>query len=253
MTSYYYVILAAQGLCLLHMIKNRADQRWFFLVVFVPGIGALIYVVSEVLPRLRGSGFALQIPMLEQLNLKALEKQFRFSDTVDNRVLLAEAYLAKGRNREALELYRPVLQGPFKKNPYLLYGYAKACFCNGEHAEALSTLDFGEQLGNPERQRQRRLLKAMVLEALGDARAGEAYQAAVAGFHGEEARCRYGLFLAKRGDAAAAKHQFDQTIEYAGFSDRDYRRRERVWIRLAKTQAKEIARARSAPREADAA
>lgn len=239
MPPYYYAVAVLQGVCLIHMIRSRADQRWFYIVMFVPVLGPAIYFFSEVLPKLRSGKFPLQIPMLEHFNLRALEKQFRFSDTIENRVMLAEAYLEKGRNAEALDLYRGVLSGPFKNNLYLIFGYAKACYCNQAFDETLAVLQGGEDLDSSEKRRQRLLLKAMTLERLGKPEDAEAaYQEACKGFDGEEARCRYGLFLEKMGRSVDAKGQFDKIIEYAGISERFYRRREKAWIGLAKRELK---------------
>jgi hypothetical protein len=50
----HVVILSAviQGLAILHVLKTGRDFRWIFLLLFLPGIGVLIYFLIEVLPAL---------------------------------------------------------------------------------------------------------------------------------------------------------------------------------------------------------
>ncbi len=243
--TYYYLIPILQGICLLHALKTRADSRWFFAIFFAPGIGAVAYLLMEVLPALRrGNLIAIELPMFETMRVGALEKAFRFSDTVETRVALAEAYLNAGRKAEALELYKPVLLGVAKNNHYVLFGYARACYINEAFSEAESILVRSFAIPGNAKLRERWLLSAMIHEKLGkDAEAEDGYAKAVMGFNGEEARCRQALFLWAKERKAEAMAIFAKIIEHAGDSDRRYRRHEKSWIAIAKAKTREHAAA----------
>ncbi|MGB8760006.1 MAG: hypothetical protein WCD01_03875, partial [Candidatus Sulfotelmatobacter sp.] len=47
-----------QAVAIVHFIRRRPDTYWIFIIIFLGGIGALIYIVAEVIPDaglLRGS------------------------------------------------------------------------------------------------------------------------------------------------------------------------------------------------------
>lgn len=52
-------------------------------------------------------------------SVRRLEENHRFSDTFDNRIELANAYLATGNPDRAIELYESSLQGNFKEYEYV--------------------------------------------------------------------------------------------------------------------------------------
>jgi hypothetical protein len=50
---------------------------------------------------------------------------------------------------------------------------------------------------------------------------------------GEEARCRYGQLLMRRGKSAEARKIFAQVLKYAAQGSRRYRRDQQAWIDTA--------------------
>src|SRR5437870_707688 len=104
--NYYYLVVLLQALSIGHIMVTRADSRWFYIVFFVPGIGAATYLLVEVLPRLRQrDGLGVTLPYFTRRRIARLEKQLRFSDTVDHRTALAESYSEAGRFAEAVAVY----------------------------------------------------------------------------------------------------------------------------------------------------
>ena len=51
----YYIVGSLQIICILHALKT-SRRDWLYLVIFLPGIGAIIYIIREILPGLRLSG-----------------------------------------------------------------------------------------------------------------------------------------------------------------------------------------------------
>ena len=54
------LILGAQILCVIHVLRTGRPYWWIFLIVMVPLIGIIVYLVVEVLPGLLGSRGARQ-------------------------------------------------------------------------------------------------------------------------------------------------------------------------------------------------
>jgi len=54
------LILAAQVLCAIHVVRTGRPYWWLFLIVMVPAVGVIVYFVAELLPGLLGSRGARQ-------------------------------------------------------------------------------------------------------------------------------------------------------------------------------------------------
>ena len=54
-------------------------------------------------------------------SIKKLEQQLKFSDTFNNRVALADAYLSNGDTDKAIDMYKSCLTGTFTDNEYVIY------------------------------------------------------------------------------------------------------------------------------------
>ena len=46
---YLYLIIAFQGYCIYHLLKNRNSYYWIFAILFLPFIGCVTYLVTQVL------------------------------------------------------------------------------------------------------------------------------------------------------------------------------------------------------------
>ena len=54
------LILAAQVLCAIHVVRTGRPYWWLFLIVMVPAVGVIVYFLAELLPGLLGSRGARQ-------------------------------------------------------------------------------------------------------------------------------------------------------------------------------------------------
>src|SRR5690606_36057552 len=92
---YYYFIIALQTYCIYHLFKNKRSYYWLFVILFLPLIGSVIYLVTQVYNK-RDTA-KIQDNLVSIINpakkIKALEKKLEFSETYQNRVNLADAYL----------------------------------------------------------------------------------------------------------------------------------------------------------------
>jgi len=120
--QFYIITVILQAICVIHCLKNKTSNNWIWLIVFLPMIGCLIYIFSEILTRSQirnfQSGFGEMIS--PSGSIKKLEDNLRFSDTFQNRVSLADAYLMNRQYEKATELYEGSLDGVFSENEYVL-------------------------------------------------------------------------------------------------------------------------------------
>ena len=43
-----YLIVALQAFCINHDNKNRNQYFWIFIIIFIPAIGSIIYLITQV-------------------------------------------------------------------------------------------------------------------------------------------------------------------------------------------------------------
>jgi len=168
--------------------------------------------------------------------IRRLENNLRFSDTFNNRVMLADAYLGIGRVDEAIEVYTSSLTGAFTENEYVFRQLISAYFIKQRYAELIPLAR--KICNHPEFQRSRAQIQyACALGYTGDNQGAEReFKKMKARFSAFEARYQYGLFLQRSGRADEARHIFrDMTEEAPHLSARE-RRSNRAWILKAREE-----------------
>ncbi len=119
---WYYAILLLQGYCIYHMIKYRNPYYWIFLILFLPVIGSIIYLITQVYNKRDAEKITSEITHIinPTKKIKDLEKQLEFSESYQNRVNLADAYLEIGDNQNAIKHYKEALDGNFQNDFYVI-------------------------------------------------------------------------------------------------------------------------------------
>jgi hypothetical protein len=142
---FYYPIMALQAFCLFHAYKNNTAQKWYWIILFIPLIGCLIYLYENFYtPNSIGNltegvkGFVYSNYAVEKL-----EKEVKYSETYTNKLNLADAYTERGRFDEALKLYESCRKGNYESNPDLLRKMLQALFLKKDYAK---TVEIGKQL-----------------------------------------------------------------------------------------------------------
>lgn len=227
----------------IHVAKTGRNLYWIMILVAVPLVGAIAYLVVEVLPELRhhpgarraARGVAKALD--PQRERKRIEAQLAVTDTVHNRTRLAEECLATGDFLNAEELYASCLKGAHAHDPSIMLGLAKAQFGRGDAVASKKTLD-ALIAANPEFQStDGHLLYARSLEAMGDLPAAlHEYQALASSYPGEEGRARFALMLKRLGRGPEAQKAFQEIVQRSQIAPKYYRRDNRQWIELAKEQ-----------------
>ncbi|HEY4287722.1 MAG TPA: hypothetical protein VGN00_11535 [Puia sp.] len=238
----YLVSIVLQAVCVIHCLAKGNQQRWIWIIIFLPFIGCVIYFFTEIVngknARGQGTGLAALINPLGRI--KRLENNLRFTDTFNNRVMLADAYLAAGRMDEAIELYVSGLTGAFTENEYVIKQLIRAYFEKQRYAELIAMAR--KLYGRPQFARSKEhVLYARALVYVGDVAAAEQeFIKMKARFADFEARYQYGLFLRGSGRGKEARVVFEDIAGEAYHLSSRERRDNRAWIVKAKEELKKV-------------
>ncbi|HXB06076.1 MAG TPA: PLDc N-terminal domain-containing protein [Puia sp.] len=237
----YYISIALQVICVLHCIRSGTQQRWIWLIVFVPYIGSIAYFFSEILPKRNmgawqaGLGSLLVSPAAR---IRRLEQNLQFANTFNNRVMLANAYMLSGRTEEAIELYSTSLTGAFTENEYVINRLIGAYFQTERYPELIElarkiyhTPAFARSHAH--------LFYARALDITGDKEGAESEFRKMKGrFADFEARYQYGLFLQRAGRDSEAQNIWEDIIKEGPHLSSRERRANYLWIQKSKEEVR---------------
>lgn len=238
------LLLIVQVAFAIHAVRTGRNQ-WIYMIIFVPGIGCLVYFFTQVLPELsqnrtaRRAGNSLVRAVDPQRELRRRKDELELADTVENRVRLADECVEADLFDDAVSLYESGLTGLHEHDPDIMLKMAGAHFLAGRPAETRKILDALIE-ANPEfKSADGHLLYARSLEALGEfQRACDEYEILRTSYPGEEARARYALMLHQAGLGGRAAELFQEVLTRARLAPKHYRRKEGEWIRIAETHAR---------------
>jgi hypothetical protein len=234
------VLLAIDVALVFHASKTGRAQPWCYIILMVPGVGALAYLVVELVPEWLGTyqGQKTRARIGKALNpektYRLLKDELEIADTIANREALAEECLALGRFDEAREQYDAILTMPLGEEPGTLLGRARAEFGLGRFTEARATLDDLRRRWPTWESADGHLLYARTLEE--DGHIDEAiaeYLALSAYYAGAEPRVRHGLALRKLGREAEARAVLADMVLRMSRAPKFARKIQAEWISMA--------------------
>ena len=232
---------AIQILLIVHVVRTGRNQLWIWVLLFAPfGVGAIAYLVVEVVPELFRSRTAQRTArgfkraMDPGADLRRYEDQVRVAGNVASRQRYAEELVRHQRYDEAIAQYREALTGLYEHDPNLMLGVAQAQFAKGDAPAARATLDELIRLNPDFRSPAGHLLYARALAAEGNmAKALEEYRALAPSYPGAEAAVRYAQLLKDQGQPAEAQRVARELLEQARIAPGHYRRAQREWLEAA--------------------
>jgi hypothetical protein len=237
----WLIPLAMIVICVVHAVRRGNVFPWIYIIVFLPGIGSLIYFAIEIVPELlRGraagrlkSGAAAAID--PNKSFREAHRAAELVGSVDSKRALAEQYMTRGAYADAVEIYRATAVGQFKDDPALLMGLARAQFMNGDPAGAQASLD-ALQVADPSFvSGEAHLLYARALEEQGKTDEALAeYRRLVPYFSGEEARARFAILLDKTGARDEARALYAEIVKLLDGAPARYRSAQREWGDIAR-------------------
>lgn len=131
---YYYFIIAFQAFCIYHAYKNKNNYYWYFIIFFIPLIGCIIYLLTQVINKSDVTNITEEITTIinPTKKIKELEKALEFSNTFQNRINLADAYSQNRDYNNAILQYEKALESNFKDEPFTLNKLIK-CYFETKH------------------------------------------------------------------------------------------------------------------------
>jgi len=242
--SYYPIIICLQIFCAIHSYRRGTLNRWIFLIIFLPVIGSIIYVYSEIISNKRSFIKPVSINPGKVINpagnIKKLEEELRFTDTFANKVKLADAYLAAGFTDKAIDLYKTSLTGAFSENEHVMAQLIVAYFEQQRFDEVIPLAKKLYQLPQFARSKAH-ILYALSLENTGNIEKAENEFKAMKGrFSYFEQRYQYGLFLMRAGRDKDAWQIFTDMLDEEQHLGQMERKSNRVWFSKAKDELRKI-------------
>jgi hypothetical protein len=231
--------LILQAMAIVHFIRRRPENYWFWIIIFGGGLGALIYMVVEVAPDL-----SLVLNQMQRLSrrrrMHQLEAIVVENTAIGNIEELADLYLEERQYARARTLYDKVLTS-HKDSLDPFYRRGIACLELGDAAAAVADLDrvvstdprydFNRAIGL--------LAHACALAGQHD-RADTMFKSAVAVSTLSETYYNYATFLAGQKRTAEAREWAQRILANKTTIPRYLQRRERPWYRKAKTLIKKL-------------
>lgn len=245
------IMFLVQSFLAWHCVKTGRSKIWVYLIMFLPTVGSMLYIITQLLPALRrtaqpseeapavvnpGIHVVKSVAQLRESKAKLLTSDVALPDMLHCREQLADECMQAELYADAEDLYQASLQGDQATDPTIQLKLAQALFEQSLYARARAQL---EQLiaDNPDfRSPQGHLLFARSLEALNDKSVVEEYQALLQSYPGEEARVRYALYLQSQGDLEQADHLFAECVSRSRRAPQLYRQSQAPWITIARAQ-----------------
>ncbi|MEO7991481.1 MAG: hypothetical protein ABI663_18155 [Chryseolinea sp.] len=139
MVGLYTPVLILQAFCLYHAYKYNSVQHWYWLIIFLPGIGSALYLYHNFYNRSNIETLTDGVKNVVNSNyrLEQLEKAHRLSDNTTTKTNLADAYVTYGRYDDAINLYKNCLTGFMADDPALLMKLLHTYFLKQDYDAAI--------------------------------------------------------------------------------------------------------------------
>ncbi len=196
----------------IHAMKTGRSTYWLFILFSFPLLGSVVYFFVEYLPSSRVERGLKQvsskaIQMLDpSRELREAKEAFELTPTIQNRMRLASALDNAGQYKEAADQFDLCLSGPFKDDPEVCFGAAKAKLHINEPQKSIELLIDLRTKNKEFRQEQLSVLLAQSYAAKGEKEhARNEFVYAYQTFGSAETRLEYGIWAAQNDDLNTAK------------------------------------------------
>lgn len=221
-----------QAVAIVHFIRRRPDTYWIFIILFLGWIGALVYIVAEVIPDaglLRGS-FQM-FPRRRRIH--ELERAILDNPSAGNYEELGLLYLDDGDFTRARGCYdRSISQRADSVDPFYRRGVAEVEL--GDFAAAVPDLERALTADPDYDFHRAKGLLAHAYAQTGQAEKAESlFRQATKISTSSETYYNYAVFLQSQGRVEEAREWAQKILDQRRTMPGYQRRRERVWFRKA--------------------
>ena len=234
--------IVLQAVAILHFVRRRPETYWLWIILIGGGLGALVYIVAEVLPDVNLLVGSLNT-FSRRRRIRELEAIILENPAIGNQEELADLYLEEGKFARARELYDKVIAAARSDSdsldPFYRRGLAELAL--DDFKPALDDLervvskdpkyDFHRAIG----------MLAHAHSRAGDPDRAEAlFKAATDISTLSETYYNYASFLAERQRTSEAREWALRILAKKPTMPRYLQRRERPWFRKARALLKRL-------------
>jgi len=237
---FYPYGMVLQLLAIVHFVRRRPNTYWLWIILMFGGLGALAYILVEVIPDaglLRG---AFQV-FPRRKRIKALEAAIIDNPSVGNYEELGDLYLDDGQFARARECFDRVIARSDSIDP--LYRRALCAIALNDFPSAAADLE--QVVARDAKYDYQRAagLHAHMLAKLGEREKADAVFADVTKTSTlSETQYNYACFLADTGRPAEAREWAERILRKKATMPDYIRRRERPWFRSTRALLKRLPR-----------
>jgi hypothetical protein len=232
--------LALEVFALVHFIKYRSGSFiWLYVIIFLGPIGALVYVIVEILPGLRAT-HALSGKVAKKKRIRYLEAIVQDNPSAGNFEELAELYFEQGNVARARECFdRAINARTMHADPF--YGRAACALQLNDFQAAIPDLEKTIALDRGHDYFRAMGLLAHCYASKGDfARAEALFREALTTSTLSETQYNYAELLAAQGRTAEAQAMAASIITKRATLSGALRREQEVWFKRAAALQKRL-------------
>lgn len=230
--SWWGIIL--QVVAVIHFIRRRPDTYWLFIIIFLGWLGALVYIVVEVIPDASLLGPSFQA-FPRRRRIHELERAILDNPSAGNYEELGLLYLDDGNFARARASYdKAISSRTDSPDPFYRRGVAESAL--GDFAAAVPDLEHAVAADpNYDFHRAKGLLAHAYAQTGQTEKADAMFQQAVRISTLSETYYNYAQFLQSQGRNAEAREWAQKILAKRPTMPAYQRRRERNWFRKAQT------------------
>jgi len=238
MIRFYTPIFLLQAFCLYLAFQRNEGQRWYWIILFFPLIGSLIFLYQTYYNRQNIESFSegVKSTLNENYKVEKLEREIAFAGTVSNKIVLADEYFNRKNYQAALQVYNSCLEQVYTDDVELLSKLVKVNY-QLEDYEAVIT--HGEKLRDTKtfNSSDEKVAFAWSHYRLGRTEeADELFKEMDLRFSNYTQRLEFAKYMELRGDNSAAKTLLQEMKEEIESMDRYERKMKRKIFQQIKNE-----------------
>lgn len=234
LAQFFWIIQIA---LVVHVLRTGRPYWWILILFIAPFIGGVAYVVVELLPGFHTPEGWWEAIKPRRWRIAGLREELEESETVTNRLKLADALFEAGEVKGAHAIASECLKGIFQNDPQTLVDVAKYKIGLGHHAEAYALLGKVDTTGNRLLGLQLQVMRGDCLTALQQFPEAEAaYESVVDRYIGEAPRAGLATVYERTGRAEQAAAIWKEILKKFRRAGPAWRRTELRWYKLAKAK-----------------
>jgi hypothetical protein len=221
-----------QAVAIVHFIRRRPDTYWLFIILFLGWIGALVYIVAEVIPDAGLLRSSVQV-FPRRRRIRELERAILDNPSAGNYEELGLLYLDDGDFARARACYDKAISSRSDSfDPFYRRGIAEIEL--GDFAAAVPDLERAVNADPDYDFHRAKGLLAHAYAQTGQIEKAEAlFQQTTKISTSSEVYYNYGLFLQAQGRVEEARQFAQKILDKRPTMPSYQRRRERSWFRKA--------------------